>query len=669
VKLRGVGILPAGLLAVLSAGTIRAQDASMGPLKVGDTELVDIHSPHPYLAGLGGTRIIWSETLQKEGATFVRVHFTAGTLLDPGGEDSLLVRDQDGQVVETYRAGGAANRWTLITEGERLTVELLASPNGGGQGVEIDQVAWGTQPLFPEPQIATAGTTYYNICDAEVEARIRLADPVASIFWDDECGGMFRCSAWLFSPAGHLMTNGHCANSQIEADSLECWFNYVDTACDLPTRVNTDRFRGAYNPADETGIKFVQRNCDLDYSVMIVNDPTKGNPAEVYGYLDIALGRPATGTGLWLPQHPFGSRKQIAENCQVINNFVRGFNGCIDPSNDCNNDGFFVGRSDLLVDCPIDHGSSGSPVINAATNQVVAIIHAGDPNDPLRNFGVRMTEIVQDVPNVPVVLELTGPATVQEGQSAQFTATLSRLFGPDRNVNPTMWFVGSASAGTIDDNGLFTAEMVTADRRTTISGQYTDMGTTVDDGVNITILDVPEVITIVGTVPPEGAVDARQTSELDGSNPNGWQSIEVLFSGKALAVQPADFGVSQVGGTGPPPSVDAVQILEPTRVEVQLSDPIEAGARTTVMHKDSGTSVELGYLPGDINGDGSSEPQDAEALIGALDGIATGIGNPLPDWSSDIDRSGVVNTLDLLREIDLLNGANDLHAWNGASLP
>ena len=45
------------------------------------------------------------------------------------------------------------------------------------------------------------------------------------------------------------------------------------------------------------------------------------------------------------------------------------------------------------------------------------------------------------------------------------------------------------------------------------------------------------------------------------------------------------------------------------------------------------------------------------------------VGDPLPVWSSDTDRSDLVNPTDVLRTIDILNGAGCMDPWNGVSLP
>ena len=98
---------------------------------------------------------------------------------------------------------------------------------------------------------------------------------------------------------------------------------------------------------------------------------------------------------------------------------------------------------------------------------------------------------------------------------------------------------------------------------------------------------------------------------------------------------------------------------------VNLDGIIPVGVWTTFTHTESDTSVRLGNLPADVNGDGTSSSLDVLRLIDAMNGV----GDPLPEWGTDINNSGLTGPEDILRVIDLLNGAGCLDAWNGVSLP
>ncbi len=95
-----------------------------------------------------------------------------------------------------------------------------------------------------------------------------------------------------------------------------------------------------------------------------------------------------------------------------------------------------------------------------------------------------------------------------------------------------------------------------------------------------------------------------------------------------------------------------------------LSEPIPPGAWTTVTHVLSGTSIRVGHLPGDVDGNRVSTPTDILQLIDGLNGLIV-----WPIWSTDINRSGLAEPSDILSVIDLLNGAGVFDPWHGRSLP
>lgn len=174
--------------------------------------------------------------------------------------------------------------------------------------------------------------------------------------------------------------------------------------------------------------------------------------------------------------------------------------------------------------------------------------------------------------------------------------------------------------------------------------------------------DVP--ISIIASDPADGAIDARQPSNPDGTSPAGWSAVTLTFDGDPAALTPGDFTVAETGGDGIAPGVLSATPLGGNDLLVALTSAIGAGAWTTLTHTDSGTSVTLGFLPADANGDGTSAAQDLLALIDSLNGV-----NPLPLRGADIDRTGVAAAPDVLRLIDLLNGAGVYDPWIGVSLP
>ena len=170
---------------------------------------------------------------------------------------------------------------------------------------------------------------------------------------------------------------------------------------------------------------------------------------------------------------------------------------------------------------------------------------------------------------------------------------------------------------------------------------------------------------IVASVPQNCAVDARQPSDLDGDNATGWQIVDVTFEESVSGLTPADFLVKQVGGTGSPPTVVDVVPTGANTVALYFNRPITVNAWTTVSHEDTATSLRLGYLPGDVDANAVNQTRDIVALIAALNQVS----DPPPGSSFDIDRSQEANAIDILRVIDLFNGAGVYQQFDGLSLP
>jgi subtilisin family serine protease len=169
---------------------------------------------------------------------------------------------------------------------------------------------------------------------------------------------------------------------------------------------------------------------------------------------------------------------------------------------------------------------------------------------------------------------------------------------------------------------------------------------------------------VLGSDPPDGAIDARQPLDPTGTIGQGWFEIVITFPRNLGGVASADFAVTQTVAGAAPVVVD-VQPIDVDRMRVVLEPPIEPLAWTTITHVPTATRIRLGFLPGDVDGDRTSAPVDILALIDSLNGV----GPTLSIWSTDIDRSALAAPVDILQEIDLLNGAGPYDLYNGATLP
>ncbi|MBI4717601.1 MAG: hypothetical protein HY763_07335 [Planctomycetes bacterium] len=187
------------------------------------------------------------------------------------------------------------------------------------------------------------------------------------------------------------------------------------------------------------------------------------------------------------------------------------------------------------------------------------------------------------------------------------------------------------------------------------------------DEMSVSALVPSPAAVLASSDPPDGAIDARQPTDLAGFNPAGWQSVDVTFSAvsSCTPLSPADFQVTQLGRPGPAPSVQNVVPRGGGRYTLTLDRAISDRAWTVIAHTPSNARVRLGYLPADVNADGVSNARDVIAIINALNMV----GPVPPVWSADINRIKGFESADIQRTVDLLRGAGAFDPYNGAKLP
>lgn len=173
-------------------------------------------------------------------------------------------------------------------------------------------------------------------------------------------------------------------------------------------------------------------------------------------------------------------------------------------------------------------------------------------------------------------------------------------------------------------------------------------------------------VTVAGSDPPDGAIDARQPHELNNRGvPLGWQDVRISFSEGIADVTIEDILVEVIPDSTAPPEVENL-IDEGASLHVFLDRPIPPGHWTCVSVAGTVGRTCLGYLPGDANGDGLSSAADVLSLVDAVNEVPDRV---LPQYSTDIDRSGDVTGNDVMRLIDLLNGAGSFDIWITRRLP
>lgn len=255
---------------------------------------------------------------------------------------------------------------------------------------------------------------------------------------------------------------------------------------------------------------------------------------------------------------------------------------------------------------------------------------------------------------------------VSEGASVQFSAEADFLFGEDLDVTEEVaWTSEPPEAGAIDAMGLFTASQVDGNFCVTVTATFEVFGEIHVRSKTILVEDLDVAFAMASSDPQFDTVDARQPSNPDGTFPIGIRSIDLTFTGDVCFLTDFDFTATQLGGILSDPSIASTSFPDSRTVRVLLSRDIEPGAWTSIIHDASETRADIGYLPGDVTGNGFVGPEDILALVDALGDES----NSLRAESSDIDRSGRLAPADLLRLIDLFNGSDRFAEWYLSSLP
>ena len=169
------------------------------------------------------------------------------------------------------------------------------------------------------------------------------------------------------------------------------------------------------------------------------------------------------------------------------------------------------------------------------------------------------------------------------------------------------------------------------------------------------------VCDLVATVPGSCSIDGMQPHDPNvlavGTGPT---EIDVQFTCETVLIDLVDFTITSDMGEAP-------QIIDLEsngfQLTLTLDRPLPAGAWTCFEFEPTGRVDCVGMLPGDVNGDRTSNADDLAAIMATLNGIDNA-GSP------DLDRSGTVGPEDILRLMDLLNGAGNYdRSWWGESLP
>ncbi len=171
------------------------------------------------------------------------------------------------------------------------------------------------------------------------------ARSVAKLLFTGPDGGEYLCTGFMIS-ADRLLTNHHCLGVRSTCASAIALFGYIDDATPVP-------------PEQQVRCKrFLASDEDRDMAVVELAKPI-GN---TWGVLTLSTAPVKKFTKAYIPEHPSGRSQEISVvDCTIGDTPVNGNAAGMDAAHLCDTEG----------------GASGSPVIDLATNQVIALHHLG----------------------------------------------------------------------------------------------------------------------------------------------------------------------------------------------------------------------------------------------------------------------------------------------------
>ena len=297
-------------------------------------------------------------------ATRIRVHVR---VLASAAAWRVIVQDALGATVETIDSTpdlvADGDFWTKDVTGG--SARLFLDTMGAHEIVDlrVDQYAYNIVPVYPQAIIGQDDLKF--ITDPAVPAKVRAwGPPVAEVRYmaadaEDVCTGSLV-------GADLLLTNEHCINSPRDVRSAIVEFGYDSAGA------NVDRF---------SLVRIESKDFGLDYALVRLNAPAAGK----YGRLFFGT-LPSGAAPLVIVQHPAARPKQVSffPDCAVARGSV-------------------LGRTDKLSDfshvCDTLGGSSGAPVLDWNTGDIVGLHHFGyRPNIDLpENQAVHVQQLLQHI--------------------------------------------------------------------------------------------------------------------------------------------------------------------------------------------------------------------------------------------------------------------------------
>jgi hypothetical protein len=364
---RGPCNIVAGLIGVAVSLLGAWPGAAQEPRLVADRERVETQLGHvirrmyPLSPAVPGTGRVFAQPVAEPNATGLRFHF-AVSAQTPKPTWAIRIADQNDRTVWTYVAPEVPSNdfWSDETPSGNATVELYSVDEGNVPRIAIDRLVAMTPPVKPRAITEPDDRLPIGTQSTLLQERGRS---VARIRFVGDDGVAYVCTGFLVA-SDLLITNQHCIRNEAEMRSGLADFDF-DNVTAKPV---TFRFRS-----------LVLTNPSLDYTLLRIRGAPKRAP------LAIRAVAPEKDQTLVIIQHPGGEPKQVSiAGCLVKDTKIAGIGGA---------------ATDFGHLCDTLGGSSGSPVQDERTGDVIGLHHLGFLPDSVLpvNQAVTIGLVLQDI--------------------------------------------------------------------------------------------------------------------------------------------------------------------------------------------------------------------------------------------------------------------------------
>ena len=287
-----------------------------------------------------------------------------------------------------------------------LAALLLATPAAAQDIIGFDITSFGKVVLsrnqvgadpIPEAAFGAYNNEFISAYSTQsIFARIGRSVGRLDVATDN---GVFPCTAFLVD-TDLLMTNNHCVpgitdNARAGATAI-VGVRFVMGYVQEGVTEGTQTFLVDPTP--------VETSKPLDYTLLRIIGETPGSGI---GPLQLAALTPHDNDPYWIIGHPMGEAQRISrEKCRA------------------NAPALSDGK--LLHTCDTMPGNSGSPVIDASTQQVIGLHHAGSANNSV-NYAVPMARILDNSALLRAIAPAPTPATPEAQALARLSEALAMV--------------------------------------------------------------------------------------------------------------------------------------------------------------------------------------------------------------------------------------------------